>query len=146
MTRKWLKLNEKGMKFYLDYYRRRLEELRVEAWPEGMLPPMPPIFPPMPQFSPSDFEFAEEESSRFEVLVSDLSISEALKMVCQSPSDTAARRESWPEDRIIVADEGGLSVGAGLPYMERSDAGGGPWTCCADDLTASDWEVVGIDA
>lgn len=50
-----LKLNEAGIDFYLKYYRRELERLRVKDWPLGDTPPMPPVMPPMPQFSRSFF-------------------------------------------------------------------------------------------
>lgn len=46
-----LRLNEKGMEFYLNYYKRELEKIRVTAWADDWIPPSPPTIAPMPQFS-----------------------------------------------------------------------------------------------
>lgn len=55
-----LKLNEAGIGFYLKFYERELKKLRVKAWPLCALPPSPPLMPPMPAFSSSFFEEADE--------------------------------------------------------------------------------------
>lgn len=52
---KFLKLNEAGIDFYMKFYRRELERLRVKEWDDTDYPPSPPLMPPMPQFSRSFF-------------------------------------------------------------------------------------------
>lgn len=56
----YLKLNEAGIQFYLDCYRRELEKLRVLAWSDKEDPPTPPAMPMIPKFSRSFFVEADE--------------------------------------------------------------------------------------
>jgi hypothetical protein len=58
---RFLKLNEAGIDFYLKWYRRELEKIRVKEWPDADIPPAPPLMPPMPVFSRNFFVDAENE-------------------------------------------------------------------------------------
>lgn len=58
---RFLKLNGAGIDFYLKWYRRELEKIRVKEWPDADIPPAPPLMPPMPVFSRSFFVDAENE-------------------------------------------------------------------------------------
>lgn len=55
-----LRLNDKGMEFYLSYYKRELEKIRVTDWTDSWMPPSPPVIAPMPQFSRDFFEDSGE--------------------------------------------------------------------------------------
>lgn len=56
----YLKLNKAGIDFYIAYYRRELEKIRVVEWRDGDTPPAPRPLPPMPVYSRSFFDEADE--------------------------------------------------------------------------------------